>query len=114
MYHLAIQPESVITALRDEVQSMTDEYGWTKLAMGQMRLVDSFMKEVARILGSGASKPCSHQCNAHNNCWPAAIDRKVLKDFTFSDGTFVPAGSRISVPSFALHHDDVCGIISLL
>ncbi|KAK7460913.1 hypothetical protein VKT23_008841 [Stygiomarasmius scandens] len=90
LYHLAIQPEPVITALRDEVQSMTDEYGWTKLAMGQMRLVDSFMKEVARTLGSGAT----------------AIDRKVLKDFTFSDGTFVPAGSRISVPSFALHHDD--------
>ena len=33
------------------------------------------------------------------------MSRKVLKDFTFSDGTFLPAGTHISVASGAIHHD---------
>ena len=32
--------------------------------------------------------------------------RKVLKDFTFSDGTFVPKGTTIIVASRAIHHDE--------
>lgn len=35
------------------------------------------------------------------------MTRKVLKDFTFSDGTFVPAGNYISIASDALHHDEI-------
>ncbi|EEB94869.1 hypothetical protein MPER_06252 [Moniliophthora perniciosa FA553] len=33
-------------------------------------------------------------------------DRRVMKDFTFSDGNVVPAGSVISVPNWAVHHDE--------
>lgn len=34
-----------------------------------------------------------------------ALMRKALKDFTFSDGTFIPAGTSIASPSESLHHD---------
>ncbi|THV02256.1 cytochrome P450 [Dendrothele bispora CBS 962.96] len=90
LYHLAIQPEEVITALREEVQSVTDELGWNKVAMGHLRRMDSFMKEAARHMGTGAM----------------TVDRMVLKDFTFSDGTTLPAGTRVTVPGSALHHDE--------
>lgn len=31
---------------------------------------------------------------------------KVMKDFTFSDGTVLPAGTYLSIASFATHHDE--------
>lgn len=34
--------------------------------------------------------------------------RKVLKDFTFSNGITVPAGSKISIPHRSIHRDPVC------
>ena len=35
-----------------------------------------------------------------------SIVRKALKDFTFSDGTFIPKGTMIGVASQCLHHDE--------
>ncbi|KAF5365279.1 hypothetical protein D9758_005352 [Tetrapyrgos nigripes] len=87
LYYLSIQPEEVITVLREEVEAAINEYGWSKLAMAQLRRTDSFMKECVRSAGS-------------------STDREVLKDFTFSDGTTIPAGSRVAIASFALHHDE--------
>ena len=34
------------------------------------------------------------------------LGRTVLQDFTFSDGTTVPAGSTLYVNSYGLHHDE--------
>lgn len=34
------------------------------------------------------------------------MNRKVLKDFTFSNGTVLPAGTFLSVASYATHHDE--------
>jgi cytochrome P450 len=95
LFHLAVQPPSVITELRQEVEKTLEEHGWTKPAIGQMRKVDSFLKESARMLGlSGTS-----------------VNRKVLKPFTFSDGTNIPVGTELVVPAWSLHHDDVRNII---
>ena len=33
------------------------------------------------------------------------MTRKVVKPFTFSDGTFLPVGSTVGVPSYSMHHD---------
>ncbi|THU87417.1 cytochrome P450 [Dendrothele bispora CBS 962.96] len=91
LYWLAVQPDHVIKELREEIESVTEEYGWwNKISMGYLRKVDSFMKEVARYTGIGE----------------VSSDRKVLKDFTFTDGTRVPAGSIITIPAFAMHHDE--------
>lgn len=35
------------------------------------------------------------------------MGRKVLKDFTLSDGTVVPAGNTVSIATFATHHGEV-------
>ena len=37
--------------------------------------------------------------------WIVSIQRKVLKDFTFSDGSHVPAGNVICVPQQAVMRD---------
>ncbi|KAI9659175.1 MAG: hypothetical protein M1831_003757 [Alyxoria varia] len=52
-------------------------------------LLDSFLKETAR-------------------CFPlqaGTMDRKAMKDFTFSDGTHVPAGNLVCVPQNAMMLD---------
>ncbi|KAK7446303.1 hypothetical protein VKT23_014509 [Stygiomarasmius scandens] len=89
LYHLAIQPPYIINALRDEVESAVAEYGWTKAAMPHLRKVDSFMKEVARMMGISVT----------------SVNRKVLKELTLSDGTILPAGTLIAIPVFSLHQD---------
>lgn len=38
--------------------------------------------------------------------FPVTMNRKVVKDFTFSDGTVLPAGTSLAVASFATHHDE--------
>ncbi|KAK7457858.1 hypothetical protein VKT23_010202 [Stygiomarasmius scandens] len=90
LYWLAIQPKSVIDELRNEIESVTENHGWNKASMSYLRKVDSFMKEVARFTGLGE----------------VVSERKVLKDLILSDGTCVPAGSVISIPVNAMHHDE--------
>ncbi|KAF5369084.1 hypothetical protein D9758_002904 [Tetrapyrgos nigripes] len=88
LYVLAAHPE-YLQPLREEVELVVAEYGWTKTAMGKMRKLDSFLKESERLMGSGA----------------IGMHRLTLKEFTFSDGTTVPAGTIIAVASNAVHHD---------
>ncbi|KAJ7589645.1 cytochrome P450 [Mycena floridula] len=89
LYYLAAYPEYV-APLREEIETIVDEYGWTKSAMGKMVKLDSFLKESQRMTGVGA----------------ISMGREVLKDFTFSDGTMVPAGNLVAVASFSIHTDE--------
>ncbi|KAG5651716.1 hypothetical protein H0H81_007721 [Sphagnurus paluster] len=89
LLNLAAYP-SHVPELREEVEAVIKEEGLTKISLNKMRKVDSFVKESMR-LGSGSA---------------VSMERKLLKDFTFSDGTFVPKGHVITVASFATHHDE--------
>ena len=78
------------------------------MSLGKMRKVDSFLKESTRIDGIDA-------CQSLFPHLPVLIDiyfrflvtlsRKAVKDFTFSDGTLIPKGTRINAGLVALHHD---------
>ncbi|KAJ4477563.1 cytochrome P450 [Lentinula aciculospora] len=92
LYQLAAHPE-VIVPLREEVEATVEEFGWTKEAVGKMRKLDSFMKETLRFSGGGG----------------LVNTRKVMQDFTFSDGTIVPAGTTIGMAAYMHHHDEVRG-----
>ncbi|KIK57169.1 hypothetical protein GYMLUDRAFT_46414 [Collybiopsis luxurians FD-317 M1] len=88
LYYLAANPH-IVQPLREEVQACVEKHGWTKAAMGQMRKLDSYMKEVQRLVGVSG----------------LGMSRMAMKDFTFSDGTVVPAGTMVHTVSYALHHD---------
>lgn len=88
LFDLAARP-SYVAALREEVEGVIREEGLTKVSLQKMRKLDSFIKESQRFGGGGA----------------LTMHRKVMKDFTFSDGTVVPKGHSIAVANFALHHD---------
>lgn len=78
-------------------------------------LMESFLREAARYdpLDSCKANPLNSLLkkkkpnNDHLIVVPHAVSvqRKVLKDFTFSDGTHVPAGNVICVPQQAIMRD---------
>ncbi|KAJ3888640.1 cytochrome P450 [Lentinula edodes] len=89
LFYLAANPH-LAQPLREEIESTVAEFGWTKAAMGKMWKLDSFLKETTRLSGLGG----------------LTMSRMVLRDFTFSNGTVVPAGTIVSVASYGMHHDD--------
>ncbi|KAM6503673.1 Cytochrome P450 [Amanita muscaria] len=88
LYELATRPE-YIQPLREEVEAVMKEEGWSKGSVRKLWKVDSFIKECLRV----------------SNVNPVTMNRKVLKDFTFSDGTTVPAGGTVMVPFDSVHTD---------
>ncbi|KAJ7774462.1 cytochrome P450 [Mycena maculata] len=85
-----------VQPLREEIESVTKSEGWTKAAMGKMVKLDSFLKESARFVPGVA----------------VTLLRQVVKDFTFSDGTTVPAGTIAGVPILAQHHKEAIQIFA--
>ncbi|KAK0448940.1 cytochrome P450 [Desarmillaria tabescens] len=90
LYTLAIHPEYAET-LRTEVESVINAEGCTKVAMGKMNQLDSFLKEAQRVYGSVGT---------------FGIRRVARGDFAFSDGTVIPAGTEIAVAALATNTDE--------
>ncbi|KAF8549790.1 cytochrome P450 [Imleria badia] len=88
LFYLAANPQ-YIQPLREEVEDIVEKDGWSKGALGKMRKIDSFLRECQRIEGISC----------------ISLARKALKDFTFSDGTFIPKGTSIAAATLPLHHD---------
>ncbi|KAL0568282.1 hypothetical protein V5O48_013711 [Marasmius crinis-equi] len=88
LYRLAANPH-VADALRKEINgAVENEGGWSKTAFEKMCFLDSYLKESSRMGMIGA----------------VGMLRKSLKDFTFSDGTFIPAGTNVALAGYSIHH----------
>ena len=55
LFHLAANPQ-YMQPLREEVEEIVEKDGWTKIGVGKMRKVDSFLKECLRMEGLKLSK----------------------------------------------------------
>ncbi|KAG6332129.1 hypothetical protein ID866_6959 [Astraeus odoratus] len=88
LYHLAENP-AYSRLLREEVTAVVRTDGWTKDAISKMVRIDSFLKETQRLDGFSV----------------VPIKRKTMKNITLSDGTFIPKGTYVAVPSHAIHND---------
>ncbi|KAJ7166650.1 cytochrome P450 [Mycena filopes] len=89
LYHLCAYPE-YIAPLREEIEQVVEQEGWTKSGVAKMYKLDSFLKEASRMVG---------QSTYH-------VTRKALKDFTFSNGIVIPAGASVSVATHHMHNDE--------
>ncbi|KAL0574353.1 hypothetical protein V5O48_007595 [Marasmius crinis-equi] len=76
--------------IRHEMEKCIQEDGWSKAAMSKMRMLDSFLKE-------------SQRCNSSR---PFGVVRMAMENFTFSDGTVVPAGTLICTSPKGVHFDE--------
>ncbi|KAJ6457419.1 cytochrome P450 [Mycena vitilis] len=90
LFDLAADP-SYIQPLREEVEAVVNEEGWTKASIGKMHKIDSFLRESQRVHGIGTQ----------------SLGRKVVKPggFKFSDGTTLPKGTYLHATTWSLHHD---------
>ncbi|KAI9567615.1 hypothetical protein HD554DRAFT_923472 [Boletus coccyginus] len=73
-----------------QVEHVVKKKGWSRASLGIMRKINSFLKESQCLIGSGAVN----------------MRRMATKDFTFSDGTFMPKAITVVVPSRCLHLDN--------
>ncbi|KAK7054327.1 hypothetical protein VNI00_003520 [Paramarasmius palmivorus] len=89
LYRLAANP-SLAGPLREELEAAVSMEGWTKGAMSRLRLMDSFIKESQRRAGGAI-----------------AVARTATRDFQFSDGSFVPAGTKIAAATYNAHQNEV-------
>ena len=59
LYHLASNPEWSIP-LREEIERVISEDGWSKMSMQRLRKVDSFLRETLRFRGIDAGWSLLH------------------------------------------------------
>jgi len=89
LYRLLSHPE-YIEPLRQEVDAVIREEGWTKAGVDKMHKMDSFLRETQR----------------RDGILLVSSGRLALRPFTFSNGVTVPAGTLMSIPSNAAHRDE--------
>ncbi|KAF7317664.1 Cytochrome P450 [Mycena kentingensis (nom. inval.)] len=91
MLYDLVANQSYIEPLREEIQAIVSEEGWTRASVGKMYKLDSFLRESQRLHGIGTQ----------------SLGRKVIKPegFTFSDGTHLPTGTYVHATTWSLHHD---------
>ena len=65
LYYLAAYPE-YIKPLREEIESVVSGEGWSKVTMGRMRKLDSFLKEAQRHSGGVGGRMWLHSAQPEN------------------------------------------------
>lgn len=92
VYDLAANPD-VADELREEAMSVLENGvtdGWArKDSMAKLKKLDSFMKEVQRVRGNVTS-----------------FIRKVRQPISLSDGTHLPAGTKLLAPQCGISQDE--------
>ncbi|TFK66492.1 cytochrome P450 [Pluteus cervinus] len=88
LFDLASRPEYA-EPMRQEIISIVQAEGWNKSSISKMHKVDSFVRESQRLVGPNM----------------IAVIRRAVKDYTFSDGTIIPAGQYVGLPAQVIHAD---------
>lgn len=91
IYDIVGQCPQIIPELRAEVEQVLREHDgvMTTQALFSMKLLDSVMRESQRLSPSSLLR----------------MVRRVMKPFTFADGTAVPAGATVAIPLLAALQD---------
>ncbi|KAG6862191.1 hypothetical protein C0995_004273 [Termitomyces sp. Mi166 len=89
LYHLAASNKSTMQPMRKEIEdTLRSADGWTTPALDRMVKLDSFLKETMRLSGLDA------------------LRRIAVVPYTFSDGTYLPQGTHLSVACTSAHFDE--------
>ena len=107
LYNLATHPEYV-QPLREEIESVIQEHGWRKASVTKMTKLDSFVKETMRLSPVAACTYSILYLHIYSkNNFAASMRRKAMKDFTFADGTIIPAGNIVTIAASCMQTDPV-------
>jgi cytochrome P450 len=104
VYTLAAKPE-LIAPLREEIEAILAHEDISKAALQKMDKLEAYMRENMRL--DAISGGVDHD----DKMWPllttpaVSTRRLALKPHTFSDGTYIPTGTIIGIPTTP-HHTD--------
>ncbi|KAG5978524.1 hypothetical protein E4U55_006093 [Claviceps digitariae] len=90
MYDLCAHPE-YLEPLRQEMTDVLADGGWQKTTLSKLHKLDSFLKESQRF----------------NSVFHLTFNRIFHDPINLSDGTYLPPGTRVAVPSHAMLQDSV-------
>lgn len=105
LYQIAAEPQKIQEPLRQEAIEVIAREGFTKAAVEKLVLLDSVLREVMRYYGLSSSQSQLSESRNLLNDISAGMSRKAMTDYTFSDGTFIPKGTIVAIPSRAMHFD---------
>ncbi|KEY71951.1 hypothetical protein S7711_07100 [Stachybotrys chartarum IBT 7711] len=89
LYDLLDHPDS-LAEIQDEIRQVSGQYGeWTRKSLGQLRILDSFMKESQRM----------------HTLQQVTMQRLAVTPYTFKDGLHIPSGTQVSIPNELLGLD---------
>ncbi|ENH71565.1 Ent-kaurene oxidase [Fusarium oxysporum f. sp. cubense race 1] len=88
---IEICAHDLIAPLREEVEAVVAEHGWSPAALTNMRLLDSVIKETQRL----------------NSAVIVNLDRQVLSPVTLPNGQYLPKGTAISIYMSQLRNPEV-------
>ncbi|KAE9580590.1 Cytochrome P450 monooxygenase ATR2 [Colletotrichum fructicola] len=90
LYDLAVQPDRA-EELRMEVVEVLEKSGgvFTKQSLAEMKKLDSWMKESLRMSAPDMT----------------TFQRMATKPLTLKDGTYIPAGTKMELPTSAINYD---------
>jgi len=91
LYTLAVHPEWADILREEAFRVIKHEGGWSKAAMREMKMGDSFLRESARV----------------NALALLILTREAKKDFTFSNGLTIPKGNFVTTSLYSIHQDDL-------
>ncbi|KAI0182497.1 cytochrome P450 [Xylaria flabelliformis] len=90
VYQVLLEPQ-YIAPLRSEAEIAFATYGFTEKALNNMPLMDSFICEINRLYPTGTV-----------TCARTVMDPRGIQ---FHDGLYLPAGTKIAVPTLAIQTD---------
>ena len=106
MYHLLADPKYV-EPLRQEIEAVVAEEGWTKAGMDKLHKLDSFLRETQRMNTTGSGLLDSLDISLFLiTLLQVEMYRLTLRPFTFSNGVTIPEGTIVAVPASAVHTDE--------
>ncbi|KAH7210310.1 cytochrome P450 [Fusarium oxysporum] len=88
---IEICAHDLVAPLREEVEAVVAEHGWSPAALTNMRLLDSVIKETQRL----------------NSAVIVNLDRQVLSPVTLPNGQYLPKGTAISIYMSQLRNPEV-------
>ncbi|PIL34366.1 cytochrome P450 [Ganoderma sinense ZZ0214-1] len=89
LFQLAERPELVLS-LREEIEAIIEEEGWTTASFARMWKLDSILRESQR----------------YNGFTLASLMRIAMKDIVLDNGTLIPKGTILGAPAHPMHFDN--------
>jgi cytochrome P450 len=110
LYRLLAHPE-YLEPLREEIDAVIKEEGWTKAGIDKMYKIDSCLRETQRLDGLG-TRPLEILSAPQYEVlmyafFLVAMSRLVLRPLKLSNGMTIPAGTLVAIPASATHRDEI-------